>query len=54
MHKRWEIMMKRKDLASITLFISWEIWNKKNARVFKNKQVPPLVILEKIKRDLML
>jgi hypothetical protein len=41
----------RKALASLTLLVSWEIWNERNARVFRNKQVPPLVILDKIKNE---
>jgi hypothetical protein len=44
-------MTKCNDLASITFLIAWEIWNKRNARVFKNKQTPPPVILQKITRE---
>jgi hypothetical protein len=39
----------RKALASLTLLIVWEIWNERNARVFRNKQFPSLIILDKIK-----
>jgi hypothetical protein len=44
-------MTKRKDLASITLLASWEIWNKRNAMVFTNKHAPPPVIFAKIKYE---
>jgi hypothetical protein len=36
-------------LASLPLLVSWEIWNERSTRVFRNKQVPPLVIIDKIK-----
>jgi hypothetical protein len=31
-------MTNRKDLASITLLASWEIWNKRKARVFNRER----------------
>jgi hypothetical protein len=40
---------QRKALASLLLLTVWEIWNERNARVFKNKSSPTFVILEKIK-----
>jgi hypothetical protein len=45
----WSTMTKHKDLASITLLASCEIWNERNARVFKNKHAPSSVIIGKIK-----
>ena len=39
-------------LASLTLLVTWEFWNELNARVFRNKHAPTLVVLEKIKRKL--
>jgi hypothetical protein len=45
----WSDMTKRKDLASLTLLLSWEVWNERNARVFNNKHAPPSVLLENIK-----
>lgn len=50
-HSWWGTMTKRKDLASVTLLVSWEIWSERNTRVFKNKHAPPLVILQKIKQE---
>jgi hypothetical protein len=38
-------------MASIALLVSWEIWNERNARVFKNKHAPPMVIFEKVKYE---
>jgi hypothetical protein len=39
----------RKALASLLLLTVWEIWNERNAKVFKNKSSPTFVIIEKIK-----
>jgi hypothetical protein len=42
----------RKAIALLTLLVTWEIWNGKNARVFNNKQTPSMIILEKkIKKE---
>jgi hypothetical protein len=38
---------RRKGLAS--LLISWELWNKRNAWIFKNKSAMTTVVLAKIK-----
>ena len=46
-----EITPNRKAMASITLLTSWVIWNKRNARVFRNMHAPPTVLLEKIKTE---
>jgi hypothetical protein len=50
-HDWWAIMTSRKDLASLTLLTSWEIWNERNARVFRNKHAPPLVLFTMIKYE---
>jgi hypothetical protein len=34
---------------SLSLLTSWEIWNKRNVRVFRDKFAPPMVILDRIK-----
>jgi hypothetical protein len=47
----WGNLTKREDLASITLLVSWKLWNERNAQTFKNKQTPPLVIFQKIKEE---
>jgi hypothetical protein len=39
----------RKALASLTLLTVWEIWSERNTKVFRNKQSPSFVILDKIK-----
>ena len=41
----------RKAMASLTLLTTWEIWNERNARVFKKKFAPPQIVLERIKRE---
>jgi hypothetical protein len=41
----------RKALASLTFVVSWEVWNERNARVFRNKHAPSLVLLAKIKNE---
>ena len=55
--KQWWIVMtegnipNRKAMASLTLLVTWEIWNERNARVFNKKFATPCVILERIKRE---
>jgi hypothetical protein len=44
-------MARGKDLASIILLTSCEIWNERNARVFRNMHTPPSVIFGKIKYE---
>jgi hypothetical protein len=41
----------RKAIASLALIVTWDIWNQRNARVFNSKHTPPLVLLEKMKRE---
>jgi hypothetical protein len=41
----------RKAMASITLLVTWEIWNERNDRVFHNKSAPLHVMLDRIKRE---
>ena len=41
----------RKAVASLTLLVTWEVWNECNARVFRNKSVPSLVLLDKVKNE---
>jgi hypothetical protein len=55
----WENMSStnvpnRKALASLTILVSWTIWNERNARVFRNKSTPPLVLLNNIKTEVKL
>ena len=40
-----EGMPDRQAKASITMLVSWTIWNKQNIRVFKHKNAPPLILL---------
>jgi hypothetical protein len=41
----------RKAISSLTLLITWEIWNKRDARVFRNKHTPSHVAIDKIKAE---
>jgi hypothetical protein len=41
----------RKAVSSLTLLITWEIWNERNARIFRNKHAPAQVVIEKIKTE---
>lgn len=41
----------RKDMASLTILISWSIWNERNARVFRNKCVPLSTLLDNINKE---
>ena len=38
----------RKAKASITMLVSWVIWNERNARVFRHKSKPPPTLLNTI------
>jgi hypothetical protein len=44
----------RKGIASIVALTSWQIWNERNARVFRHKHMPPSVLCENIKKELEL
>jgi hypothetical protein len=39
------------SMASITLLVTWEVWNERNARVFHNKSAPLHVMLDRVKRE---
>jgi hypothetical protein len=41
----------RKAIASLTLLVTWEVWNERNARVFRNNHSPSMVVLDRIKRE---
>jgi chemotaxis methyl-accepting protein methylase len=41
----------RKAIATLTLLVTWKIWNERNAQVFHNKLAPPLVILDQVKKE---
>lgn len=32
-------------MASLTMFVSWTIWNERNSRVFRHKSAPPPILL---------
>jgi hypothetical protein len=38
-------------VASLTLLVSWEVWNEINARVFRRKHTPSFVLLSNIKKE---
>jgi hypothetical protein len=44
-------MPNRKAIATLTLLVTWKIWNERNAQVFHNKLAPPLVILDHVKKE---
>ena len=35
----------RKAMASMTMLVSWTVWNERNARVFRHKCAPPAILL---------
>jgi hypothetical protein len=41
-------ILDRKVIATLA---TWNIWNERNTRLFLNKLVPPVVILDKFKRE---
>ena len=36
----------RRAMASLTMLVSWTIWNERNARVFRHKGPPPPILLK--------
>jgi hypothetical protein len=38
-------------MGSLTLLVTWEILDERNARAFHNKKASMIVILEKIKKE---
>ena len=38
----------RQAMASLTMLVSWTIWNERNARVFRHKSAPPTILLTAI------
>jgi hypothetical protein len=58
--KKWWLKMvygsttNRKVVVSLNLLVSWEVWNERNARVFRKNHVPPFVILSSIKKEVRL
>ena len=38
----------RRAMASLTMLVSWTIWNERNARVFRHKETPPPILLKLI------
>jgi hypothetical protein len=59
LHEWWTVMTgpstpNRKGIASIVALTSWQIWNERNARVFRHKHMPPSVLCENIKKELEL
>lgn len=40
----------RRAMASLTMLVSWTIWNERNSRVFRHKNAPP-PILQKLIMD---
>ena len=41
----------RKSLASLLMLVTWEIWNERNARVFRKVFTMPTVIASQIKTE---
>ena len=38
----------RQAKASLTMLVTWTVWNERNARVFKHKSAPPPTLLDSI------
>lgn len=41
----------RKAMASLTMLVSWTVWNERNARIFRHKSAPPPILLNNILTD---
>lgn len=44
----------QKAMASLTMLIGWTIWNERNARVFRQKSMPPTILINNIKCEAIL
>jgi hypothetical protein len=40
-----------KSLVTLIMLVSWEIWNERNARVFRNIAMLPSIVVEKIRGE---
>lgn len=40
-----------KAIKILVILISWELWCERNARIFRNKGQPPMIVLAKIKEE---
>lgn len=38
----------RRAMASLTMLVSWIIWNERNTRVFRHKSAPPPILLKSV------
>ena len=38
----------RRAMASLTMLVSWSVWNERNARVFRRKSAPPTILLQMV------
>ncbi|XBI19709.1 hypothetical protein VPH35_061160 [Triticum aestivum] len=50
-HNATKKTQSRRPLAFLMLHISWELWNERNARIFRNIAVPVGVIVARIKEE---
>lgn len=41
-------MPNRKALASLTMLVTWTIWNERNSRFSRHKSAPPTILLNTI------
>jgi len=52
----WRLMatlngVPKKGIRSLLLLVNWEVWKERNARTFARKEIPPLVLFQKIKEE---
>ena len=58
--KEWwfEVTSKRGDsrkaMASLIMLVSWEIWKERNGRVFRNESSTAIMIISKIKEEVIM
>jgi hypothetical protein len=50
-HNATKKTQSRRPLASLMLLISWELWNERNARIFRNTPGLVGVVVVKIKEE---
>jgi hypothetical protein len=43
--------VRRKSLVSLIMLVSWEVWNERNTRVFRNVATLPTLVVSKIRGE---
>ena len=42
----------RNAMSSLLMLISWEVWNERNARIFRHVASPMAIVVSRIKKEI--